>query len=496
MRILLMAWFIAVPVFAGTGPVFRFHLFTEPMVLDPQNTSSASGNYVFHNLYRGLYSYRGAKGLKKEGAKSCQSRARRLTCQLSEKHRWSDGRRIQAHDYVRSFRRLINPKNGSPQVDVIFALKNARDIWAGKKTSDLLGIRAKNEFTLEFEFDEDDPEFEFRLIHPALSPEPPNGFPARDRATELVTSGPYVISGWKKGHSIQMKPNPFYDGSSTRPDLETFFVDEDSTALRLYESGKINFLRRVVAAEIPRLKNRPDFHQFAMARFDYVGFGPALLDDAQLREAMVTGLDHQSFLELFDTRSPPGCPSLPSSYYGKIECLKLNPKARAMRETWPKNLEFHFSRMGGDDISRAAEWFQGQWKNRLGMQVNLKSIEQTVYLNSLRATPPAIFRKGVSLDRPTCLAGLEVFTKQHPENYIRLNDAKYEELVNRLRRPQSASARQSRCREALQYLMKTYRLIFLGEMHFTVMADRKFVGWHLNELNQLDLSQLRPASRP
>jgi oligopeptide transport system substrate-binding protein len=153
-------------------------------------------------------------------------------------------------------------------------------------------------------------------------------------------------------------------------------------------------------------------------------------------------------------------------------------------------LEMQFSQMGGDDIARAAEWFQGQWKKNAGLKVELRSQEQTVYLRSLRVHPPAIFRKGVNLDRPTCTAALEIFIKDNPENFIHLNDPELEKRLKHLTKASKGRARKRACREAVDYLMSLNRLIPLGEMYFTLLAKKSYTGWTLNELNQLDLSQL------
>jgi oligopeptide transport system substrate-binding protein len=169
-----------------------------------------------------------------------------------------------------------------------------------------------------------------------------------------------------------------------------------------------------------------------------------------------------------------------------VECQEFKP----VKISAGKKFEFQFSKMGGDDIARAAEWFQGQWKKHAGVEVELQGQEQAVYLSGLRVKPPAIFRKGVSLDRPTCLAAVELFEKDHPENYIRLNDPEFEKLVQKLRKSKTESERKKACTAAVAKLLKSERLIPLGEMHFTVLASTKFKGWGLNELNQLDLSHL------
>lgn len=477
---------------SGAAETFKFHLLSEPHSLDPQSSAAASGNYLFHNIYRGLFVFSRERGLEPEGAQSCKRHGLAMTCQL-RKQKWSDGSPVRAQDYVNSFRRLLDPDNKSSQADVLFTLKHAREIWAGKRKPAELGVEALSDLTLKFYFQEKDPEFEYRLIHPALTPLPPGGFAAGTEPSHLVVNGPYRIVQWNKGTSVKLVANANYPrGNPARPPLEAFFIDEDSTALRLYESGKLTFLRRLVASEFPRFREKPEFHQVPMARFDYVGFGPALLGLPEARRALTRGAEFADYSRLFGSYSPAGCPSLPSAYLDRVECMKPDFKEakKAASTGPPPKLIMKFSKMGGDDIVRAVEWFQGQWKKNLGWSVELSGQEQTTYIRELKDQPPAIFRKGVSLDRPTCLAALEVFLKDNPENYIRLDDARYEKLVQSVAKASGLPARRKACREAVAYLLSLDRIIPLGEMYFTVLASTRFKGWDLNELNQLDLSRL------
>lgn len=495
---LLMALVFSV-LTAHSDPVFRFHLIVEPQALDPQVTASASGNYLFFNLYRGLYRYHGEKGLILEGAKSCRRGRLTMTCTLNPRHKWSNGKPIRAQDYVAAFRRLIDPQVSSPQSDVLFNVKNARAIWQKKLPVEQLGVRAVDDKTLRIEFSEEDPEFEYKLIHPALTPLPVGGYPKIEDYRSLITSGPYKIREWKKGARVLMSSNEHYGLNSVqRPEVEALFVENDATALRLYESKKLNFNRRLVASEFHRFEKSPEFQQIPMARFDYVGFGPELKDQPALREALVKGIEFDGFLKLFGARTTAGCPSLPAKLMDRVTCQRTDlKKARELLKSIekPPKLKFFFSLMGGDDIARAAEWFQGQWKKNLNFEMELQGKEQGTYLPLLRHNPPALFRKGVSLDRPTCQAALEIFTKGHPENFIRLEDAHYDVMVKKVGQTKGLAQKKA-CREAVEYLLKTNRLIPLGEMHFTILARPEFSGWNLNELNQLDLSELQFKTRP
>jgi oligopeptide transport system substrate-binding protein len=471
----------------------------EPTLLDPQMASSPSGNYLLFNMYRTLLKYTEDRGLVSDGAKACKRQGKQVVCELNGR-KWSNGTPITAANYVASFRRLIDPATGSPQADILFTVKNARRIWKKEQPPAELGVFADSETTLRFELEEDDPEFEYRLIHPSLAPLPPGGYLDKAHVLKQVVSGPYFIKEWKTNSYIKLQNNTYYD-STPRPPAHLYFIDDDTTAMRLYEAGKMTFLRRVTAPDIPRVRKSKEFQQIPVARFDYVGFGPQLLDFPQVREALSLAIDHKGFLKLFDTRTPPGCPSLPGRMMDRTPCQSFDPaKAKAL---WrgiknPPKLTYYYSMMGGDDIARAAEWFQAQWKKNLGTAVDLQPQEQGIYLRLLKTNPPAIFRKGVGLDRPTCLGGLEIFSKDHPDNYIHLKDDKYEELLNRVRQAKAVQERKVACRKAVEYLNSTHRLIPLGEMHFSIMSKPSYRGWRLNSLNHLDLSGLvqTPPDRP
>jgi hypothetical protein len=210
-------------------------------------------------------------------------------------------------------------------------------------------------------------------------------------------------------------------------------------------------------------------------------------------------LDYEGFKTLFDTKVPPGCASLPEPYTGKIECLKFSPKkakAALSKDHPPEKIEFFFSRLGGEGVQRGAEWFQGQWKKNLGVLISLRSEEQAVYIRHLHAKPPAIFRKGVGLDRPTCLAALELFEKDNPENLIQYDDKEFAEDLRELRAAHSSNDKQRACKKGVERLMHSFRLIPLGRWYFDVLARPTFVGWKLNELNQFDLTDLKKVQSP
>lgn len=481
--------------------VFRFHLLGEPYSLDPAQTQAIAGSYLYANIYRGLFRHTPDEGLIPEGASGpCQRQGwQKLSCPLNPNMKWSDGQPVKASQYVRSFRRLLDPNIKSIQTELLLHVKGARAVLSGDLPVTELGVSAPDDHTLLIEFETPDWEFEYKLIAPALSPVRSDEFPDRDKAHELITNGPYKIVNWRKGRGIELTPNPHYFRPSRKhlPPVEVLLIDDDSTAQRLYEHGRLSLLRRLVASEIPAFRNREDFLQISMARFDYIGFSHRLYNQPQLRKAFALAVNYPQFKDLFHAKGRPGCPSMPPALMSELHCLSFSKNEakkswqRVSPELRKQRWSFGFSQMGGDDIARAAEWFQNQWRKNLNARVELQPVEQGMYLQNLRANPPDIFRKGVGMDRPTCLAALEIFGSENRENYIRLKNKKFDEVLTQLNSELSPEQRKKLCTEGVKILIDNHYIIPLGEMHFSMLASPQFEGWVINELNQLDLTHLR-----
>ncbi len=490
--------------------VFRYHLANEPQSLDPARLTSTDASYFFNNIMRGLYSYSNERGLEAEGAESCHFvTPLRLECKLAQTF-WSDGSEVVADDYVRAFRRLLSAGGKNPSVELLKNLKNALQVHQGKLPPAELGMQAVGKDRLIFEFEKPDPDFLYKLTTSVLVPTKIDSYPERGKVEGLYFNGPYRVVQWTLGSRLHLEPNPYYKrGNPERPRVEILVnLDDEQTALNLYEQKTLTFLRRLPTTYIPKYKGRSDFHQIPLARFDYIGFGAELKDHPKLRSALAHGADYRELQIIYDALGIPGCPSLPEELAEEMPCVRFDLErakrdlAEVPAEVRKKRFKLYFSKSGGDDIKKGMEWFQEQWKKNLGIQVDLHQTEQGVYLALLREKPPAIFRKGVGLERPTCLAALETFAVDGAENFLRLNDPKYERLIESLAlisRPDTfgrttkppTPKMKKLCTEALRHLLDQNVLIPLGRIHFTILADTRFKGWSLNEMNQLDLAHLR-----
>ncbi len=523
LTLVLIATLISFPGWASqteTAGVFRYHIPAEPQSLDASRLTSTDASYFFNNIMRGLYSYSNQTGLVAEGAKSCQFETPlRLICVLDTNVRWSDGSKVVAEDYVRSFQRLVAVTGKNPSVELLKNVVGAMAINSGKqqKLSEL-GVRAVDSSHLRIDFEKPDPDFLFKLTASVLTPASPKAPTGkvlkRGEIDSLVFNGPYKVTAWTLGRRLHLESNPYYTrGNAGRPPVEVLFIDDDQTALQLYDKRTLTFLRRLPTIFIPKYRDKPDFVQVPVARFDYVGFGDELRNQPDFRRALSLAADYRELAKIYDALGIPGCPSLPENMLDKERCVVFD--LSAAQKAWAKvpsdlktrHYKLAFSRLGGDDVKKGMEWFQAQWKKNLGLTIDLEQNEQGAYLEMLRTEPPAIFRKGIGLERPTCLAALENFAPGGSENFLKIEDPSYAGIVDQLRASSEASPpemgqnarpgskdklEQKRlCGAGVQWLTDRSLLIPLGRIHFTILADPHFTGWTLNEMNQLDLSSLK-----
>lgn len=467
---------------------FRLHILKEPYGLDPQSNSGAVQSYLLQNLHRGLFKYDNTRGLVPDLAEKCQrsQKNRRLTCDLKKNLRWSDGSPLKAKDFVKSFEFLLGHPQSLAHVSGILDLKNALAFADGKTSFDQVGVKALNDLKIQFEFAESSPEFEYSLCQTALSPRPAN---------EKQFSGPYQLKEWKKKQSIELTKNTHYPtGEPLRPNVEFLFIAEDSSALKLYEKKQLDFLRRLPTSLRKEWENKPDFHAIEILRFDYFGFNKSL-GSLEQRKLLSEGLDYQDLQKIFQSKGRPGCVPLPDSFFkdDQLPCLKFREadKESLKKLNWPQDLVIGFSSQGGDDHRRGAEWMQSQWKNHLGLQFRIQAIENKVFLSRIKDNPPTVFRKGIGLNRPTCLAAVENFSRNHPENFLKIDDEEFEKLIQELRQIPSEKRKKELCSKAVAWLLDRYLMIPSGRFDFFTLLNPNYTGLSLNVMNQLNLENLK-----
>lgn len=487
-----------------TDKPFRLHLNIEPSSLNIAKLKGSGAHFLFSALHRTLYQYNTKSELQPNLLSSCRWKNNTtLHCTVDKEARWSDGSSIVADDIARTFFYLIDPKNNGFRTDLLLTLNNAQSILKGELPASKLGVKIIDPKSIEFVFTKKDPEFLDKLTSHILSPIKTIDFPEIESATHFISSGPYKISSWEVKKKIRLEPNPYYKGFEKRPPVEFYFISEDAVALQLYEKGELDFLRRLPTSLIAKYKNRNDFIQVPVARFDYLGFGPQLKSFRELRKALALSINYEEWQKLLSALGPPGCFSLPEKFFTQNPCLKMNLDEAhlALQKTIseiktsksPLNIEqlvLNYSSQGGDDQRKSMNWVQEQWRTHLNLNVKVQPEENALFVKHLTEKTPSIFRKGISLDYLSCYNAVQNFLPQAKENFIQLDNAKINTNIDHLLHAKTEAEQKQYCTTILNLLIDDFWIIPLGRMHFTILMQPKWKGWTLNELFVLDLSQL------
>ena len=462
---------------------FRLYLYQEPKNLSPQRLKETNSNFLTLNLYRNLYRLNSMGQIELElAAKPCRwSTPKTLECELKKNLTWSDLSPLTTADFIRSYRELLSKQNNFPRPDRLFKVKNAENFYHGKTTWENVGIKALSPLKIRFELDSVFPDFELFMADIILSPSKDTAF-----------SGPYQLQEWQKGKHIRLANNPQYWHQLQRPPVEFYFVGDESAALRLYQNQKIDLLRRLPTALIAKYKTSPEFLWLPMWRFDYIGISPQY--PLEVRRALTESLNFLELKKLYQSEGTPGCPGIPTEWLSQPPPC-LSPQSQNQKVTLAKIPRFIYSDQGGEDHRRTAEWLQFQWQQKLQLQVSVKGLENKVFLSELENGKAELFRKGIALDRPTCLAALEKFTTGHQENYLIWSNNSYDTLVANLSQTNQEAEKKKLCSQALQVLMDAKILIPTGPIHFAALLRPQWKGLTWTPFFQLDLKELQQSKQ-
>ena len=140
---------------------------------DPQLASGDSELVITKNCFQGLLDRDEHGALTTGAAESYKVSPDGLvyTFYLQKGLLWSDGTTpITADDFVFAFQRLFKPETGAPSRGDFFNILNAEKILNGEKPMSTLGVRAVDDYTVEFTLINADPLFPELLVTAAAMP--------------------------------------------------------------------------------------------------------------------------------------------------------------------------------------------------------------------------------------------------------------------------------------------------------------------------------------
>jgi peptide/nickel transport system substrate-binding protein/oligopeptide transport system substrate-binding protein len=296
---------------------------SNPTTLDPALITDVQGGGIAAKLFNGLIRFNENLDIIPDIARSWSLSKDQVTYtfRLRRDVRFSNGRRITAHDVRYSFERVLTPGTKAPLTWVFERIEGSKDFMEGK-TDSLSGIRVVNDHTLVLKLEQPFGPFLSLLAMTTAYVVPREDVDrlGQDFGTHPVGSGPYVLAEWKHGqHLVLTAREDYFEGRPKLNGIQYRVIPEDLTAVLEFETGRLDVLQ-IPSSEYRRYTTDPAWRDQVYGRPGlntyYLGLNCLRppLNDVRVRRAVNMAIDRQHILNtVFEKRGilasgpvPPG----------------------------------------------------------------------------------------------------------------------------------------------------------------------------------------------
>ena len=429
---------------------FRFPILSEPPTLDWSKSTDTTSSLVIQNLMEGLTEYDFSKKhiqLKPALAANWSSTAdkRVWTFHLRKDVLWTDGKKLQAQDFVSAWERLLNPKTGSEYAYFLFSIEKAQEYNQGLiKDFKKVGVQIGDQGELIVQLKKGLFYFPYLLTHPST-------FPIRTdiinqkkslwtAPQNIVTLGPYKLSRWDHDKALILTRNEGYYGK--KPSVQKvilYIIPDEATIMNLYSGGLLDVASPLLSRDLPFLKKRKDHYINNSLTLYYYGFNVSAesLKNPKMRQAIAHSINREEIIQLLNRGDKLLKSWIPEGLlaYNPNLGLDFNPqKAKELVKQMgyiessklPKVQIFYNST---SDHKMIAENIQAQLKKNIGLNVELNSQEWKTYLHRLKTKEVELFRLGWLADYPDPDNFMNLMTSFSENNHTGWKNKQYDKLI-------------------------------------------------------------------
>lgn len=501
-----------------TDQRLRLAITAEPPQLDPRKMKDSTSGSIGRMFCEGLMrqDITGELGFGLAESYDIDESGRRYLFTLRENLQWSNGTSLTAYDFEYSWKRILDPSFLTEYAYMLFVIENAKEAKEGSCSLDEVGIKALDERHLEV-----------TLIHPTsyfpemtafytLYPVPKNideksPHWAQNISEKFLSCGPYQIISWKHNSDLRLVKNPrYWDSQNVKIDnIHISIIHDETTILSLFENGEIDFIgvnpfSVLPIDSLPLWREKQLLHTKAVGTSLWYKLNTSLplLKNSKVRAALSLAIDRDSI-----SRNVTLGTMVPSDTF-LPPCMRLNNHLipeRSLREK-AQRLFLEGVREEGLELShlpklklslndselnrRIAQAIQQQWRENLGLDIGIESLEWKVYISKLHKMDYEIARMGWVADFNDPVNYLEVFKYADPlkggNNDTGWEDSRFIEIMDQASTAPSEAQRKELLAQAEQLLVEAVPVIPL--FHYTVnwLQSPHLHDVHITGLGQID----------
>lgn len=339
-----------------------------------------------------------------------------------------------------------------------------------------VGLHAQSD-TLTVELQRPTPYFPQLLAFYPLAPVPMHvidryGSPGWTSQKHMVSSGPYRLGFRRLRDRIRLVRNDLYwDRESVKiGSIDALAIESSSTAFALFTTGAVDWntsippfaARTLIKRESPELRTSPEL----TIGFYRINTTRAPLSDKRVRQALSLALDRTDIVQtVFGPGEVPSKSFVPSgieSFTGYIPAATIQENADLARQLlaeagFPKGKGFPritLSFNADEGHQMVAELVQAQWKEQLGIDFELVSMEWGAFLHSQSTLDFWIARSGWIGDYVDPNTFLDLFVTGGANNQTGFSSDSYDALIAAAADETDRNRRNNLFRDAEMILMQ------------------------------------------
>jgi oligopeptide transport system substrate-binding protein len=514
---ILTAAAVALAIGAGAGAaqaqkVLQRGNGAEPETLDVHKSSGVPEANIQADLFEGLVHFgpegRPIAGVAEKWSLSADGTV--YTFNLRANAKWSNGDPVTAEDFVYSFRRALDPKTASKYAFILFPIKNGEEVSRGQVPVEQIGARAVDARTLEVTLKSPTPYFLDMLAHHMGYPVHAKTVAAHgDRWTRpgnIVSNGAYMLVEWTPQSHIRARKNPHYwDAANAKIDEVVFHATEDRAAeLKRFRAGELDIGYEAPIDQIGWMKAnlKDEFRPTPYLGTYYFGLNltkAPFKDNVKLRQALAMAIDRETLVDKITVAGEVPAyswvaPGVGNDYKAQRFTWADLPQARKDEEARKlvveagfgpgKPLKIEILYNTNENHRRIAIAIAGMWKEKLGIDVELRNEEWKVYLASRDAKNFTAIRQGWIGDYNDANTFMELMKsdigKQNSPGYA---SADYDRLVKQAERTTDLPARARMMEEAERIFLNDVPIIPIYHYVSKRYVKANVVGWVNNVMD-------------
>lgn len=395
---------------------------------------------------------------------------------------WSDGSPLTAHDFVFSWKRVLNPETSSPGAGELYMIEGAEAYHQGLGAEEEVYVKALDDYTLEVKLTRPMPQF-LELVGrlPELYPVPAEIVTDQMNwaveANELfLNNGPFMLTEWNHQSDYTLTKNPYYWGEKgvKLESIKVQIVESIATANILYLNGDIDYLGMPFHTISPEMmdvhRETGDLKISDMAAFyNYaININEPHLANANIRKALAFAVDRQNLIDNITKaeQTPalriigPTASNLTQdiSYFTDADFDTareyLEQGLEELGLDGPSDLNISLSTNVSEEHSAVAQFIQAGWKEELGIESVIETTDFQVHLDNMRQMNYQLGRRGEGYEYTDISSFMEqYYSTTNGRNQTGWENKSYQQLLEMARTEKDDAKREALFLEAEAIIM-------------------------------------------